>query len=141
VGKVQVMVANARGLWLYATALATSIGILIWIRLEREWASTLLSGSNLKTPARPGRIYDRPLLTGDTHRVETNCGSGCRRSSKGVFAVDRIHYSNASLSRFRDQYVATQTPVVITGLTDNWPAMNWSIETLAEVIVSHLLTP
>ena len=49
-----------------------------------------------------------------------------------VFQVERHHHSNMSVSRFQKEYMATQTPVVITGLTDGWPSRAWSVDTLAK---------
>jgi hypothetical protein len=36
--------------------------------------------------------------------------------------VDRIHSSSLSVVQFKEQYESKSLPVIIEGITDNWPA-------------------
>jgi hypothetical protein len=46
---------------------------------------------------------------------------------------DRINASEWHTEAFRDQYEATNTPVLIRGLTDTWPAKSrWQLDALVE---------
>jgi hypothetical protein len=46
-------------------------------------------------------------------------------------SVDRIHTREFSPAAFIQLYEAPKIPVIIQGLTNNWAAMNWSLERLA----------
>jgi len=136
-----------KGLWLYTTATLISLSIFVWIRHEKEWISTSMLTSHTYVSSYMSKVAESHGGNRDpSDREERGAGTediscGTTRchhdrngpSSNRAISVDRIHYSNMSLAHFRDYYVGTQTPVVITGLTEDWPARKWSIESLSKV--------
>lgn len=104
------------------------VALLCWIRHERGYisASVLKVGDVSRLSEEHREARDDSSEEG---AVRVQRGGG---SIAAALPVDRIHISNISLTHFHDHYFTTQTPVVITGLTENWPARQWSLDTLAE---------
>lgn len=56
----------------------------------------------------------------------------CRAQHPISQGIDRIHVKDYSIERFIEEYEEPNLPVMIKGVTDNWPAMKkWTFEALA----------
>ncbi len=57
------------------------------------------------------------------------CENMIKNPPKGVLQISYDKYENLSIEEFREKYEYANKPVIITGVTNNWPASNkWSFD-------------
>lgn len=51
---------------------------------------------------------------------------GCKSNTE----IPRVPFGELSVDRFQEEYFSKAKPVIITGMTENWPCRQWTIEGL-----------
>lgn len=135
---------------LYISAGAVFFSLVVLVHHQREWISSSASLDAKAGHTGQDKFWDqwwrKRRIQGRDSEGDSELGGGSSaavgvapqggeqagRPRGRVLPVERIHHSNLSLAQFHDRFHATQTPVVIEGLTDTWPARRWNLETLAD---------
>jgi len=76
----------------------------------------------------PDQIAVDPPRTGSQRRREDTTA---HQTNDYVIPVQRR--KNLTYEEFVEEYLETQTPVVIVGVTDEWPSQRWTLDSIAEL--------